>query len=587
MEYTIPRSEFPRPDFERESWLCLNGEWEFRFDPNGEIETIQRAESLPFPEKILVPYCYESKLSGIGRWDDCETIWYRRSFTLTQDQAEKAVLLKFGAVDYEAFVWVNGSFAGTHKGGHSSFEFDISPLVQGGENRLVVQAVDTLETAKPRGKQSWRGEKFGCWYTPTSGIWQSVWLEFTEKSYIRRVQITPDIDALTAKCEIFTNSTCPQTVSVEAEYTYLGKRKKLPAVRVETEGAHASAVLSFQDRDLLSPEELYWSPEHPHLVDVTFTLESGSGKDLVKSYFGLRKISTQNGVVLLNNSPYLERLVLDQGYWEESLLTPPTEEAIVRDIRLTKELGFNGARKHQKIEDPRYYYWADKMGLLVWGELPSSYEFNTEAMANSIREMTEFVFRDYNHPCIVTWVTLNESWGVWGIQKSHPQQDYARGLYYAVKAMDPTRLISTNDGWEQITEGDICAVHDYSLFPDNLNKYDDMETLLNGQTEGRMLYAEGNRYAGQPIMMTEYGGIAFSNAGEGEWGYFGKVTNQEEYLARLAPVTEFFVEDHRFAGFCYTQLTDVMHEVNGLLTPSREPKIPIEKLRKSFGKIRY
>ena len=305
--------------------------------------------------------------------------------------------------------------------------------------------------------------------------------------------------------------------------------------------------------------------------------------DEVATYFGMRSIGYSNGQILLNGSVFYQRLILDQGYWPESLLTPPSDEAIRKDILLTKEMGFNGARKHQKIEDPRYYYWADRLGLIVWGELPSAYEFNDRAVEASARELLRFVERDYNHPSIVTWVPVNESWGVRQILDNAQQQDYCRMLTYLIRALDPVRLVSSNDGWEQVSETDLCAVHDYALFPSTIGKYDDMEALCDGYAESRCLFAAGSEYQGQPVLLTEYGGIAFEKEEEKGWGYYGKVKNEEEFLERLKPVTEFLIRSGKFSGFCYTQLTDVMQEVNGLLFEDRTPKISPEKLRAVFG----
>ncbi|MCL2865554.1 MAG: glycoside hydrolase family 2 [Lachnospiraceae bacterium] len=579
----IPRPEYPRPDFERKNWMNLNGEWDFYM--GGEKESI-------FPEfdqKIMVPFCYESKLSGIGQWADCEAVWYQKVVELTEAQLKGAVLLHFGAVDYEACVWVNDTYIGNHLGGHISFSFDISHGLQVGKNTITVKAIDSLATDKPRGKQSWQGRTFGCWYTPTTGIWQTVWLEFTGKDYIKHIKLTPDIDALSAECEVIVSTNEKRKVVMTASYA-LDKVPMASFTQTVTgyaEQGYARGTFSFKDLDFLCADYLFWTPEQPHLVDVKVELLEEDVLDTVDTYFGMRKISVQNGRILLNNNPYYQRLILDQGYWEASLLTPPSDQAIIDDIKLTKEMGFNGARKHQKIEDPRYYYWADKLGLLVWGELPSPYRYNSTAVINATKEMSEFIMRDYNHPCIITWATLNESWGVRGIVANKQRQDFAQALYYVAKSLDQTRLVSSNDGWEQPDACDICAIHDYALFQDNTDKYDDMQKILEHGLTGKMMYAAGSKYAGQPILMTEYGGIAFSDTADEDWGYFGKVKTEEEFLKRLEPVTDIFVKSRAYSGFCYTQLTDVMQEVNGLLTADRKPKVAVEKLSAIFGKQFY
>lgn len=574
MNQIIPRPEFPRPDFVRKEWQNLNGEWKFSFD-----EPV-------FDRTITVPFCYQAKMSGIGMEEDHDVVWYRRTFEVEARNLEgQRLLLKFGAVDTIAEVWINGVFAGSHTGGHTSFELDITELVKAGENEVTVKAVDYTNADKPRGKQTWTGEKFGCWYTPTTGIWQSVWLEYAGGSYLKRIKITPDTANLSAFCEIFLS--CDEETTVRVMAGIQEKNVSLGEHTVVCRHGYGKVILAFPDYDLRR-HELMWTPEEPNLIDVTVEVsKEGCEADVVATYFGMRSIESMNGCLTLNHEIRYQRLVLDQGYWPDSILTPPSDEAIRQDILLTKEMGFNGARKHQKIEDPRYYYWADKLGLLVWGELPSAYEFNDNAIEASAKELMEFVERDYNHPCIVMWVPVNESWGVRSVKADLQQQNYCRMLTYLLKAMDPTRLVSSNDGWEQVSDTDICAIHDYSLFPETAKKYDDMEQIYRTFAESRCIFADGNSYQGQPAVLTEYGGIAFEEEGESGWGYYGKVKNEGEFMERLAPITEFLIRSGHFSGFCYTQLTDVMQEVNGLLTMDRKPKVSMEKLKEIFSQRVY
>lgn len=575
MEQTIPRPEFPRPDFVRNEWEILNGTWEFSF------------EEPVFDRQIQVPFCYQSSMSGIGETKDCKTVWYRRTVELKEEKlAGKRLLLKFGAVDSEAKVWVNGQYVGEHVGGYSAFEMDITPFVTSGENEIKVQATDDTNSDKPRGKQSWTGEKFGCWYTPCTGIWQSVWLEYVGKVHLKRVKYTPDVSSLSVLCEVFVSDTEDTMVELTArtqkDSIFLGSQRLL------CRHGYGKAVVTLPDYDVRR-NELLWTPEEPNLIDVCVKVFSGDAsgaevcEDEVETYFGMRSIESVNGRILLNGNVFYQRLILDQGYWPESILTPPSDEAIKQDILLTKKMGFNGARKHQKIEDPRYYYWADRLGLIVWGELPSAYQFNDNAVEASARELVRFVERDYNHPCIVTWVPVNESWGVREVLDNAQQQDYCRMLTYLVRSLDPMRLVSSNDGWEQVSETDICAIHDYALFPETIQKYDDMEEICSGYSESRQLFAADNEYQGQPVILTEYGGIAFEKEEEEGWGYYRKVRNEEEFIQRLQPITEFLIRSGTFTGFCYTQLTDVMQEVNGLLYEDRTPKVSVEKLREIFG----
>lgn len=559
----------PRPDFIREKWADLNGSWEFSFD-------------IPsFDRRIEVPFCYQCRASGIADPSEHNAVWYRRRFSAEKNTGTR-LLLHFGAVDYRAQVWVNGIYLGEHKGGHSPFHFDITDAAVQGDNEITVCVEDYPETDKPRGKQSWTGENFGCFYTPTTGIWQSVWLEYAAELYLKRVKITPDVEKLQALCEVFLSKPEKAEIALSASIDREGKTEWLGENTICCKNGYGKAVFAFEDLDIRR-KQLVWEPEHPNLIEVTVTVKNPVIDDVVHTYFGLRDIRVENGVVLLNQVPFYQRLILDQGYWPQTLLTPPDEEAIQKDILLAKSMGFNGARKHQKIEDPRYYYWADRLGFLVWGELPSAYCFNDNAMENSIRELTEFVERDYNHPSVIAWVPVNESWGVRGVQANRQQQAYVRTLYYLLKALDPARLVSANDGWEQVSETDICAVHDYALSAETADKYNDLERTLGTYSESRMLFAEGNAYRGQPILITEFGGISFADDSKKGWGYYKSAESREEFLARLGPVLRYLKKSRKFSGYCYTQLTDVMQEVNGLLTEDREPKVPLEQLKAIFA----
>lgn len=570
----MPRPEYPRPNLVREHWVNLNGVWEFSFD------------APVFDQKILVPFCYQSQKSGIGDETEHGTVWYRRSLSLKEtDFAGKRVLLHFDAVDYECRIYLNQQLAGTHQGGNNAFTVDITKWVQDGENELTVEVNDSYRQSQPRGKQRWKDHSFGCWYTPVTGIWKTVWLEYVGETYIEKVHFTPDIDKNQAVAELFLNGTESAEVTVQAYLSTDGEKKLSAECTAFCRCGYGKAVLDFPDLDVRTGEELLWSPEHPNLIDVDVTVRrDNTVVDQVSTYFGMRKIQVMDGQVYLNNMPLFQRLILDQGYWKESLLTPPSDEAIRQDIELTLKMGFNGARKHQKIEDARYYYWADRMGLLLWAELPSCYEFNTEAIGRSMQEMKEAVDSYYNSPSIIFWTPLNESWGINKVLCDPQQQDYVRAMYYYLKSLDPTRLVSSNDGWEQVCENDICAIHDYHLFPSNVDKYADMGKILDTVAQVRKLYAEGNAYQGEPILLTEYGGIAFEDQCEGEnWGYFGAVRSEEEFFDRLAPVTRYLFDSGNFQGFCYTQLTDVQQEINGLLTEDRKPKVSIEWLRQVFG----
>lgn len=574
------KNQHPRPDFYRPDWASLNGEWDFAW---GEAD---QQEAPAFERTIQVPFAYQTPLSGIHDTTIQETVWYRRHFDVPAPLQGRRLLLHFEAVDYEAHVSLNGRYLGCHKGGYTGFCFDITGCVRDNDNELIVKAIDLCDTDQPRGKQFWQEQTNRCWYHGTTGIWQSVWLEAVGQNRIKAVKMTPDIDNSVLETELYLEEFDP-VLQVHITAVYNGQTVKDMLVRPSNK--HCRISINLLEDDFID-EIHYWSPECPNLYDITFALEkNGEVVDRVESYFGMRKIGVDNGRVMLNNRPYYLKMILDQGYWADGGLTAPSDEALVHDIEMTKQYGFNGARKHQKVEEARYYYWADKLGLLVWGEVPSAYQYNDNEVKNIFRDFTEFLSRDYNHPCIVAWVPLNESWGVRKMLTSTTQQSFGRALYHYAKTMDPMRLLSTNDGWENVTT-DIVSLHDYSLDGDSFRRKYSSETLRSPEPVypmGRRLYACNISYEGQPIMVTEYGGIAMQAAGrqgdpdmEGaEWGYAGLEPNEQALIRRYADVTLAIME-LGFCGYCYTQLTDVYQEVNGLLDMNHNPKVDAESIRR-------
>ncbi|HHU79326.1 MAG: glycoside hydrolase family 2 protein [Caldicoprobacterales bacterium] len=578
MVQSIPRPEYPRPNLKRDLWMNLNGEWDFEFDDEnvGEIEKWYKDKA--FSRKIVVPFCFQSKLSGIHTNDFHDYVWYKRSFSIPEEFRNKRVLLNFGAVDYYAKVWVNGEMVGDHIGGSTPFSFDITSFLCEGSNTIVVRAEDSsTECRQPRGKQSWMKENFGCWYERTTGIWQTVWLEAVSQSYIEKVRLTPDLDndELAVEAEI----------KGSVEGLRLNTRISFKGLEVDlTEKTISRSRVSFVSNvrsDSMEWKVARWTPEHPNLYDIEFSLidDEGNCIDRVESYFGMRKVSCKGNKFLLNNVPYYQKLILDQGYFPDSLLTPPSEEAIKEDIRYTKEFGYNGARKHQKVEDPIYLYWCDKMGLLVWGEMASPYEYDETMVKANMTEWMEVVERDYNHPCIIAWTLMNESWGIPDILTDYRQQQHTLALYHMVKSLDSTRLVISNDGWEH-TMSDITTIHDYvedgEVFAE---RYKDINEVMNGApNKHKHIFANGYGYEGQPVLLSEYGGIAFEKD-EG-WGYGNKVKDEESFLERFEKITRAIARPGYFVGYCYTQLTDVQQEENGLLTFDRKPKIAPEKIKR-------
>ena len=576
----VPRPEPPRPDFFRADWQTLNGAWGFAFDDAGrglaEAWNLPATEA-PFTRTIAVPYAFQTKLSGIGDTSFHDVVWYRRTVRIPEAWRGRHVLLHFGAVDYEAQVFLNGRALGSHSGGQSSFSFDVTEALVPGDNVLVVRAWDpSTDRSLPRGKQYWKEKSESIFYTRTTGLWQPVWIEATGAVHADGLHIVPDVDSGRVTVET-TASAAREGLRLRVSARFKGNVEA--AGEALFRGTRAAVVLTL-------PEQKLWSPERPNLYDLTVELSSGSDVlDRVETYFGQRKIATHGGRVFLNNAPYYLRLVLDQGYWPESTLTPPSEEAIERDIRLTKALGFNGARKHQKVEDPRWLSAADRMGLLVWGEMANAYDFTDESVARLVHEWPEVVARDRNHPAIVAWVPINESWGVEQVLTSAPQQSFLRSLYHLTRTLDPTRPVIDNDGWEHTEATDLFTLHDYARTGDDLTaRYGallkDPPVVPRNHKEALVF---GARYNGTPLLMTEFGGIAFRLGGEertGEWGYAGIEPTKERFLSRLDGLVKALVRNPAFAGFCYTQLTDVEQEINGLLTYDRKPKADLAEIKK-------
>ena len=585
MAQKIPRPEHPRPDFERSSFFNLNGTWRFAFDDGSRgLREGWEQPGHVLERDILVPFAYQSERSGIGGDEIHPILWYRRAFTLPADMVGKRVWLRFGAVDFKTTVWVNGRCAGSHVGGYTPFGFDISQLLKEGENDLCLRVQDEPDLAQPRGKQYWQRGLMGCWYTPVSGIWQTVYLEATGPYAFESVLVTPDIDQCTARLDVQLSDTPPRPLTARFVVKLNGELQQTASFEMDKK--RASLTLDMRVEGVDSPR--LWSPKSPTLYELEAVLEdAGGASDSLRTWFGMRSIEVRNGQVLLNHQPIYLRMVLDQGYWPDTLLTPPSDEAIRADVQWIRDFGFNGVRKHQKIEDPRFYHWCDRLGLLVWGELPSSYEYSQDMLQHSMNDLHRFIRRDYNHPSLIAWVPLNESWGLREIYADPAQQAASRMLTQLCRAADPTRIISANDGWEQ-TETDICALHDYAADGAALRKhFASREQVEKTGCDKRPAYAKGVAPTGrEAFLVTEYGGIAMQSKGIQEdmggmatWGYHDKVADEEAFLARYADLTQAILDIPYCQGYCYTQLTDVMQEINGLLTPEREPKADVARIR--------
>lgn len=587
-----------RPQLLRGDYRDLSGQWGFSYDDEDRGLGERWWDGRELPRTITVPFPPESPDSGIGDTGFHSVLWYRREVTADLDAAGHAggrrLLLHFGAVDYEACVWVNGVQVARHVGGHTPFTADVTHALDAaphGVHTVVVRAVDDpSNVAQPRGKQDWQSEPHAIWYHRTSGIWQPVWLESVPEVHITDLWWRSDQTTGTASVQVRLNRAAEAMLRVRIAHD----GEDLAEVSVLTKESSAVVHLPLAgQRNGQAYEDLLWSPNSPTLLDAWVTLEPTAREpDAVASYLGLRSVGTGGGAFLLNERPVVLRSVLSQGYWPSSHLAAPSPQALRREAELVADLGFNAVRVHQKVEDPRFLFHADRLGLLVWGEMPAAYAFDEEAVRATTAEWSAAVVRDRSHPSVVTWVPLNESWGVQHLASSPPQRAFAESLYWLTKALDPDRPVVSNDGWE-LTSTDLWTVHDYDADPEVLRaRYDvgvaGLRALMDSiGPAGRALRLPGAAETGQPIMLTEFGGVKWApDGGSDSWGY-SEADGPEDFERRLDGILGAVQAASRgrsgrgdgLAGWCWTQLTDTRQECNGLLTADREPKLPIEVLR--------
>ncbi len=588
---SIPRPEYPRPQFEREAWVNLNGTWTFSFDhgKSGKERRFQTCEK--FEDRIVVPFCVESQLSGIEYKDFMESVWYQRSITIPSEWSGKQVFINFGAVDYACELFLDGRLVGRHSGGSSPFSFNLTKLVEAGKTcNLVLNVTDNLRGGKQTGgKQHSRYYSSGPSYSRVTGIWQTVWLEAVDTYGLRDMQIIPDLDQqqVSFRPEFLTQS---DDHNIRVTVKDGGKTVGTKIVK-----ASNSAVITIP-----VPKVKAWSPESPFLYDVVFEVLDSNKKvvDKVNSYVGIRKISIDGQRLMLNNKPYFQRLVLDQGFYPEGLWTAPSDEALKKDIELSKAAGFNGARLHQKVFEPRFHYWADKLGYITWGEAASwgmSYN-DAEAQRNFLSEWTEVIRRDRNVTSIVAWTPMNEVWG--GI-------DYAMfgrfmgDLYRLTKGLDPTRLFIGSSGGTNF-EGatDVFTAHNYegdgARLAEQLIPRDGIYYFNrpSGYREREGLQQNFLMYDGKtPYCLDEIGGVKWVKGQEGGessegWGYGGNPESFEAFYERVEGIVDAVLQTPYIWGYCYTQLTDIEQEQNGIYYYDRSPKFDMERINKIFSKTR-
>ena len=591
---SIPRPEYPRPQFVRPDWLCLNGPWQFEID-QGDSGLERGILTRALKGSITVPFCVESKLSGVENHDFLEAVWYRREVDIPAEWSGRRVLLHFQAVDYDATVWVDGQEIGRHRGGFSPFTCDLSGVAAPGDRvSIVVRARDNHRDSQPRGKQAQTFGPRGAIYVRTTGIWQSVWMEPVPDIHLGRPRLTPDL----ANCVIRLEQPL-DLCSTSGAQSNMVKRAglRLRAQLLDSAGVVAEAECSAEydlcpRLDLAVPAERrrLWSLDDPHLYDVALRLVNADGAvvDEARSYVGLRSVAIDGKAITLNGQPVFQRLVLDQGYYPDGIMTAPSDEALRRDIELSKEAGFNGARLHQKVFEERFLYHADRMGYLVWGEFgdwgcrgygpPDKHQQPT---ASYITEWLEVLERDYSHPSIIGWCPLNET--------RQPLHDrittldvVTRGMFLATKAMDLTRPVLDSSGYShRVPEADVYDCHDYTQDPDIFAAHHaqvaDGDPYYNGGDETWSL-----SYRGQPFFVSEFGGIWWNpdvKSGEDSWGYGNRPQSIEEFYDRFARLCAILLDDQAHFGYCYTQLTDIYQEQNGIYRFDRSLKFDMERIR--------
>ena len=601
-----PRAEYPRPQFERSEWVNLNGEWSYEFDLANTGFERRLFENKGFADNIIVPFCPESKLSGVEHKDIITGIWYHRTIQAPAAWSEKKIMLHFGAVYYEAEVYVDGKFVGRHFGGSSPFALDVTKyLADGKSHDLVVRAnSDLRRRTQGSGKQSLRSYSYGCVYTRTTGIWQTVWLEATNDYSLDYVQVITDID----QHHVIFTPRYYRTMSSNTLTINIKDNGKLVAKKV---------MPQVEGMPIIVPMKKYqtWSPENPKLYDVEYIISDKDGKvlDKISSYLGMRKVHTDGNKVYLNNKPYYQRLVLDQGFYPDGIWTAPSDDALRRDIELSMEVGFNGARLHQKVFEERFLYWADKLGYLVWGEYASwgMGEYSALAARNFLPEWETIVVRDRNHPAIVTWTPFNETWYPDNVQYPRFMED----TYKLTHALDPTRPVNTMSGGTLTKHYDICCMHNYEQDPAKLKvttynpetgafhnnvprlkaaKHHSANAVTDDSANKHPLVIETYK-GGKPYLLDEFGGIKCLEATptkdeavkerKSSWGYGNSAVTKEDFYKRLeGQVNALLSLSEQVWGYCYTQLTDVEQEENGIFFYNRERKYDSARLKAIFGK---
>ena len=582
---TLPRAEYPRPQFVRADWLCLNGEWEFEID-QGDSGLERGLLERSLAQKIIVPFCPESALSGIENTDFLISVWYRKRVTLPEAWTGRNLLLHFQAVDYDATVWVDGVEVKRHRGGFSPFACELGRCEAGRELEIVLRARDTKRDSQPRGKQTLEFKNLGCMYTRTTGIWQTVWIEPVPETALTRPRLTPEASRGIIRLEqgITGNSHGLQLRATLRDAAGIVVSQTVPADQ-EFTTAVEWAIPEARRR--------LWSPADPHLYDVEIELldPAGSVVDRALSYVGLRSVSLQGQAFLLNGQPLFQQLVLDQGHYPDGILTAPSDAALKRDIELALAAGFNGARLHAKVFEERFLYWADKLGYLVWGEFAdwgcNMFGNKTDRLLPGptyIAQWLEVLERDYSHPSIIGWCPLNETAQVID-DAIHVFDDAMWGMFLATKMADRTRPVIDSSGWShRIAQTDVFDAHDYTQDPKVFAEHH--AGLARGNPFLNATYDADTiskvAYRGQPYFVSEFGGILWNpnlKPGDNAWGYGEGPRTIEEFYERFEGLCGVLLGNPHMFGYCYTQLTDVFQEQNGIYRFDRCEKFDMARIR--------
>lgn len=582
---------YPRPQLVREKHLLLDRLVGFAHDDEMVgLDQHWEREAAPFDRQIQLPFAPETELSGIGDKAFHPCVWYR--IELSSDDLAAAghaegrrLVLHFGAVDHEAMVFVDGQLVGTHLGGQASFSFDVTAALDPAAEThpVVVRAFECPhDTRQPRGKQDWLEEPHVIWYHRTTGIWRSVWVESVPPLHVTRLTWRPEVCQGRVVCQVELNRRPDEPVELSLAVGHQGRLLAGQSLLVGERQAELVVPLAGEDNGV-AYEQLLWSPEAPTLLDAAVVI----GDDQVTSYLGYRDVAWNSRALELNFRPFLMRSVLEQGYWPQSHLTPPSVDAMRAEVQLVLDLGFNHARIHQKVEDERFLFFADKLGLMLWGESAAAYAFDARAVATLTHEWVEVVRQHASHPSIIGWVPFNESWGVTHLAHDPAQQAFTRGLADLTRALDPTRPVISNDGWEH-TDSDVLSIHDYEWRGEVLRERYTREGLAEMMAgfgpAGRALVVGDRQRDGVPVILTEFGGVEFvtERSADQTWGY-SSAQDGDDFERRLREIMDAVKASKVLGGYCWTQLTDTLQEANGLCDEHRNPKLPLQMLKELMG----